>query len=134
MTPTTFSKDTAVRFRFEMNKALEAVAKEFGVKIDVGNCTYSEIEMKFKVSIKTNDIEAIAQKEQTRWNDLCVMYGFKVEDFGKTFESRGTTYKIAGLDTRKPRFALKAINTKNGQMYGFDAESISRRSKTGLLK
>ena len=46
-----FNKPQIVQLRNEIDKALDRVAKEYGITISAGNCTFSGNEANFKLKL-----------------------------------------------------------------------------------
>ena len=55
----------------------------------------------------------------------CHRYGLKSDDLGKTFISRGKTYKITGLTTRRPKFPIN-VECSDGKAFKFPAADVVR--------
>lgn len=124
-TPTT----TAVVQRFDrptcrvvgraIEKALEAVEQELGVRIKREGGSYSDTEFTTKLRISVGDTD-IAKRD---WDLHCRAFGLKPEQFGTTFTSRGTTFTVCGIKPRASRFPVTAVNA-NGTRYKFPASKI----------
>lgn len=102
-----------------IEKALEAVEQELGVRIKREGGTYSNTEFTTKIRISVGDTD-IAKKD---WDLHCHAFGLKPEQFGTTFVSRGTTFTVCGIKPRATRFPILAVNA-NGTRYKFPANKI----------
>ena len=121
-----FDKVIAAKLRDEINEALQGVARKYDIQIHTGNCTYMETEITYKLKVKTNDPEALKEKEVKTWNQYCQLYGFKKEDFGAEFSSNGKKYKITGLDVGRSKYSLKGVGI-DGKTMLFVAEQVAKK-------
>jgi len=122
-----FDKVVAKALRDEIDAALKSVGEKYDITFHAGSCRFSEIEMTYKLVVKTNDNEAVEEKNKKDWARYCEIRGFDVEDFGKTFESRGSEYTIVGFEMSRSKYDLKARKTSNGQIYCFVSEQIAKK-------
>lgn len=116
-------------------KALEAVASEYGVSVRYksGNYSSTTASLKFEFS-DIGDDGVVQTRESEAFTQLAHVYGLKAEDLGATFESRGRTYTIVGLNGRARKMPIQATRD-DGKSFKFtdvtvvDALARGRRSK-----
>lgn len=65
---------------------------------------------------------AKAERDFKRWAET---YGLKPEWFGQTFTSRGTDYRIVGINTRAPKFPVQVERVHDGRSFKFTAAGVS---------
>lgn len=71
-----------------------------------------------------------ATPEAERFRSLAMRYGFESTDLGRTFVSRGTEYRITGLNPSAPKFPVQGERVRDGQPFKFPEAVV----KTGLGK
>jgi hypothetical protein len=120
----TFDHETVTEMYEEVDKALLAVAKKFGIKLKRGKVKYSSAQASFVVvaNILSKDGE-VKTTEGEAWKVHCKFYGFEKEDFGREFRCNGKIFKIAGLMPRKFKYPILATNV-NGRRFKFPAETV----------
>jgi hypothetical protein len=62
--------------------------------------------------------------EAEAWKRSANRYGFNADDLGGTFVSRGVTYEITGLKTRRPKYPVSAKNLSTGRMHKFPVSLV----------
>tara|TARA_R100000315_G_scaffold62427_1_gene43924 strand:+ start:77 stop:517 length:441 start_codon:yes stop_codon:yes gene_type:complete len=94
----TLDRETLKAIREKGNKALKAVGEELGVKIELGNCSYSESEATFqmKVNIISEDGEVITKE----WENLLQLAKLKGFDVEKEYTLNGSKVKLKGYNSR----------------------------------
>lgn len=64
---------------------------------------------------------AKAERDFKRW---AASYGLKPEWFGETFTSRGTGFRIVGINTRAPKYPVQAERVRDGKGFKFTADGV----------
>ena len=113
----------------EVNKALADVGKKLGISIaKTGGGSYRGNSFTFKVecALMGENGEVFNQKAED-FKMYASSYGLKPTDLGKEFTTwDNKTFKIEGLNTRRPKFAVSAIRVSNGKGYKFPADQVKR--------
>lgn len=117
---------TAVRrINDDIQSALDAVAKRYGVQIKVGNSRFSDSNCTTKIDISTvNEGGTVMTKEATDFNRFATSFGI-TKKLGDTFEFRYDTYEIVGLKPRSSKYPVLAKNVSNGKTFKFPANVIN---------
>jgi hypothetical protein len=110
-----FNKKNLDEIRSLINSKLEELQKETGVSFSLGNIGFSTD--KFSVTL-TAKVEGA---DQRKWEMYAPHMGFKKEDFGKEFISKGETYKIIGVE---PGLKFPIICQKGNSIYKFSESSV----------
>lgn len=131
-----FDKATAVKLRDEIENALKAIGEKHGIKINTGSCTFSELEINFKLHLKNSDPEAIKNKRKEDWEMYCKLYNFEKEDLGKEFTTPdGQKYRILGLNLKRQKYDLIAVNLSDKRESLFVSAQIARMiGRTGAVR
>ena len=117
---------TAVRrINDDIQSALDAVAKRYGVQIKVGNSRFSNTNCTTKIDISTvNEGGTAMTKEATDFNRFAASFGI-TKKLGDTFEFRYDRYEITGLKPRSSKYPVLAKNLSNGKTFKFPASVIN---------
>ena len=110
----------AKRIADQSVKALEAVAEELGVSVQYKGGSFDPATGVFtpKFEFSLPDSARLAF-ERDAWR-----YDLYADDFGKKFTYGLDTYEIVGLNTRAPKFPVKARNIKTDKTYKFSANMV----------
>lgn len=66
------------------------------------------------------------ERDRARWESACGLYGLPKDAFGKTFTVRGTEYRIAAINTRRPKFPVSAVRVRDDRGFKFGADTVRR--------
>ena len=118
--------------RVSMQKALDS--GEYGRKynIKVGNASYSpEGTGYFKVEFGQIDATTgvAASPERAEFAKMATMYGLTPDDLDAKFNHRGTTYKITGLKTRRPKFPISVVRVRDNKGFKFPDSVVARQKR-----
>lgn len=103
---------------------LEQVGKEEGFTIRLGNATYSNSNVTFKLELSTvNEDGSVNTKEATDFKNYASMYGLNPNDLGRTFEHIGDVYTVVGCKPRSRKFPILCKNSQ-GKVYKFNEATI----------
>lgn len=117
---------TAVRrINDDIQSALDAVAKRYGVQIKVGNSRFSNTNCTTKIDISTvNEGGTVMTKEATDFNRFAANFGI-TKKLGDTFDFRYDRYEITGLKPRSSKYPVLAKSLSNGKIFKFPANVIN---------
>lgn len=102
-------------------QALQAVADEFGVKLDRKGGSYSS------TSLITKFEFADEGADQAEFDALCHVVGLTPEHFGKEFVSQGKRFVVTGINLRARKYPVTADCISDGKSYKFTADSVQRK-------
>ena len=118
----TFNKPQIVQLRNAIDKALDRVAKEYGITISAGNCSFSGNEANFKLKLNTiGEGGTVITKEMKAWDLYANLANGPLDGLnhlkcGDTISIQGSPYILTGYNTR----ARKApINFKDSLGRGY---------------
>jgi hypothetical protein len=123
---TNFSdKQSVLNFRSALQADLNEIAKKHGVKLSLGNATFTSTNITFKLEAATlNENGEANSKTVTDWNLCAPFYGFKPEHLNSTFRSNGKTVKIVGWDRKSHKYPV--LGEVMGKTYKFQKEVVQR--------
>lgn len=103
-----------------MEKALQSVAEEYGLKISVQGGRYDGMSYTAKVLCATLSESGQAQgPEVAAFQQLARIYGLKPEDLGREFMSpSGETFVLVGLAPKSRKYPFLAKN-RAGKVFKF---------------
>lgn len=110
--------------RKRLETTLKPVAKELGVVINVGNCTFQKRNCRFQVKVAVLDSDGKPMTEETEsFNDNARLYGFEPDDMKREFVCRGKTYTLCGLNPKSRKYPIIAKGD-NGKEYKFPCRVV----------
>lgn len=121
-----FDRTNLRMLRVEIDGAIADVLAKHGLKVNVGNISYSGQEFTTKVTV--NVPGAVSRKDQqaeSAFKMYASMEGLKAEDFGKQFTTHsGETFEITGYSTRAKKYPIKAKRVKDGHPFKFPVSQV----------
>ena len=107
-----------------LTEAVEPLAKELGIEIDIGSCTYAANNCKFQLKIALLDYDGKAITEDVEcFNGNAELFGFEPDDLGRKFIFRGQSYTICGLSPRSRKYPVIA-QSQDGKDYKFPCQIV----------
>jgi len=100
-------KSKVKNLRDELQEVLNDFGKNHSVDVRVGNASFSESNVTFKVEVSelSSDGSAIT-KEVSDFNSLAELYGFSKEDLGKEVVINGERFTISGFKRSSKRYPI----------------------------
>lgn len=106
-------------------KALETAAAELGVTVKAQGGTMMSGSVVLKYKVTGNSPTAIANAETMQRHHLELL-GFPPETLGKSFTSRGTEYRVVGVELGRPKYPIRGARVPDGKIFLFTTEAIAR--------
>lgn len=120
-------RPTMTLLRKEIDFAMEGVGRKFGLSIHAGSGRYTPQNATFKLEIATFGADGAAvTADAEAFRALASTYGLDPEDLGREFTVTGTAYRIAGLNTRRPKSPLNCVRVADGRSFKFPVETVKR--------
>ena len=131
---TTFNAPTMKALRVELDEAFKAVGERHGISIVCATGRYSHQTATFKVElgVKAPDGEVVT-RERSAFLEMATLFGLTPEDLGRTFTTRGKSYKVMGLKPGSPKFPIIASGP-DGRTWKFPEETVKRALALSTLK
>jgi hypothetical protein len=132
-----FDKANLAVIRLDVASALETVAKKHGITIDLGKCSYSEVNAKFELStviaspetlingVNMNTAEARDYEHILKWGSEQTK---SLPPLGTVFKSNMLKHKIVGWAKRRPKRPVMT-ETPDGRKWIFPVEQVILCSK-----
>ena len=101
------------KLRDDISEALEPIAEKYGITIEPGNVSYTDIDATMKLSLKAaGDVDY----ELEKFNQLCQSYGFEPEHYRMDVFLSGQRFKLVGFNPKAQKYPL-LIEADNGKRY-----------------
>jgi len=126
-----FNKSNLPKIRAIMKVALAEVENQFGVRVDVGNCSYVDHDATFKVKLFVLDEVGDNKADKSDFMAHALFRGFDAEDFGRDFTSKGRQFKITGWNNRKWKFPVTVKEIVTGRPWHFPVDTVLRALDKG---
>jgi len=121
---TKLDKLTVRHIRKRLTNIVQPLAKELGVTIDLGNCTFSANNCRFPLKVSLLDASGKAITEDAEcFRNNAKLFGFEVDDFGRKFAFQGRQYTICGLRPKSRKYPIMA-QSDNGKTYKFPCRTV----------
>lgn len=109
MTISSIQRSNHPKIAAALVKELQDFAKRHGVTITVGQggrLNGSGVTGSFMIDMAVNTAAGAKSAGQVAFENHCRWYGLSETDFGKTFWSRGTQYRITGISPSRPKYPI----------------------------
>jgi hypothetical protein len=96
-----FNKTRIIQLRSSIDEALDRVAKEYGITISAGNCSFSGNEANFKLKLNTIGGNGTPiTRESQNWDFYKNRTNCSHLSVGDTIQLQGNSYILTGYNTR----------------------------------
>ena len=120
-----FNKPQIVQLRSEIDKALDRVAKEYGITISAGNCSFSGNEANFKLKLNTiGEGGTVITRESKMWNLYKSRTNCSHLNVGDTIIIQGNPYTLSGYNTRAKKAPINFTDSR-GNGYKCSIEMLN---------
>lgn len=121
---TQFTPASLKLLREEIDAALAAITKKHGVSMSIGKISFSAQQCSTTLSMVAACNTGEAQNpEKVNWDKYAELFGLSKDDFGKTFQDGGKTYKVDGVAPRSTRFPI-IVEREDGQRFKFPESRV----------
>ena len=120
-------RQTLTNFRQDFKKAMEALEKQYGFIIDLGNITYSTYSAtSFYGKLEVHEGDSRDDLNEQEFKKYCKSYGLDPEDYDRRFTYGGKDYIIIGIRPSKRKYPISCQQVQDGNTYAFTADMIRR--------
>ena len=117
---TSIDKVTARLLGKEAEEVLRAVAEKHGLTLTSKGGSYSPSDTTVKF------VFAVSGADKEVFERYCKFYDLTANDFHAEFKMSGKTFRITGINTRAPKFAILIEDVKTGKGYKCPTNSVLR--------
>jgi len=117
-------RPTVKYIRKRLEAAVESLAEELGVVIDLANCTFKTNNCRFQLKVAVLDPDGKAITEEIdSFRSNAKLFGFEPDDLGKEFIYRRQSYTICGLKPKSRKYPVIA-RSDNGKDCKFACRTV----------
>lgn len=115
-------------FRKDFAAAVKSLEEKYEIKIGQGSISYSESEFSLKITCSVTGEQAeVAEKK--KFEDDCMFYGFKPEDYKSKVRIDGKVFELIGFNNRSPKNNCRIVEVSTGKEYKCSDELVKRSMK-----
>ena len=108
-----FNKTKIIQLRSSIDEALDRVAKEYGITISAGNCSFSGNEANFKLKLNTiGDGGTVITRESKMWDLYKSRTNCSHLNIGDTITIQGNSYTLSGYNTRARKAPINFTDSR----------------------
>lgn len=85
----------------------------------------------FRVSIPMADGTAL-DPERLHFEALAEAFGLSTTDFGRQFSTERESFRITGIDPRRPKYPVSAERISDGQGFKFTVDQVTLLLQKGM--
>ncbi|MDT8854925.1 hypothetical protein RNZ50_07815 [Paracoccaceae bacterium Fryx2] len=123
------------RPHIDMLKACQEVASRHGLVVEAKYMTSVDLrwgfDVAFRVSIPLPDGTAL-DPERLHFEALAGAFGLSATDYGRQFSTGRETFRIVGIDPRRPTYPVSAERIPDGQGFKFTSQQVALLLRKGM--
>lgn len=119
-----FNKKGFEQFRNDVEVVLKSVAEKHGVEIECGKISYSSFDFTMQLKVTKNDGDIDGKKAV--FEQECIFFGFKPEDYNREFMADGKKFKLVGFNRKSPKNNCSIYCVQDGKTYKCNDEMVKR--------
>ena len=96
-----------------------------GAKIRIGNASFTNSQVTFKVEVALVSADGVVQtKEGENWSLYAASYGLPKDALGKQVTLNGKVCELMGIAPRSSKYPILAKMIRGGKMYKFQLATV----------
>jgi hypothetical protein len=112
-----------------LEEYFKKIQSETGLKLSLKGGRYTDFSFTTKLEVEisssaTSDPDEVTKKQKDLWNKFHSSYGFEKEWLGKTVSISGESYRIIGLNIRKPKYCVILYSYSKNTTVGCSQETL----------
>jgi len=110
------------KLQTQMLAACRNVADEYGLSVQDEGLKDLDLRTGFALGLRVGIPQqdgSIFEPEKAKFELLAQGYGLKPEDFGREFSNGNETFRIVGIETRRPKYPINVERISDGRGYKF---------------
>jgi hypothetical protein len=121
----------------EMLEACQKVADAHGLSVVDGGMQDMNLrtgfEFEVRIGIPLSD-GSIYEPNKAMFEVMAENYALNPDDFGREFSTGNETFRITGIEPRRPKYPIKAERLPDRQGFKFSAENVAMFLKAAKAK
>lgn len=113
----------------EIRTALNEIGELYGLRISIGNVSFSKAEFTTKITAQVNNEEVLAEAFSLE----LALYGLPADTIGRYFSHRGEFYKVQSVVTRKRKYPIICDVLGDDRRVAFGPSTIKRLLETANI-
>ena len=123
-----FTQDDCKTIRTEMTEALRAIEKKHGIKLVVGNMSYSSTHIQIKVEAKAIGESGEDLNAKANFEMYASSFGLSKSDYNREVRVNGDTVKLVAIMPKRSKYPIVGQKA-NGVRYKYTEEGIQNAIK-----
>ncbi len=119
-----FDRTNLRLLRDDVESALNAVGKKYGIDLRLGTGRFSSENVTFRLEGSVIRAEGVVTREAAEFRQYADLLGLEASDLGKTFQHRGQPYEIVGAKLSSSKYPIFARNVLNRKVYKFRVADV----------
>ena len=120
-----FDKNNLNEIRKDFKEAVKTLENKYGVVVNMGNISYSELEFTSKITVISAEKNS-EENEKAEFEKYCCLYGLTKDDYGVVINCKGIQYKVIGFNASRPKYCIKAKAVDNGKIFFFSETILTQ--------
>ena len=108
----------------DLDSELTAVFAKYGLEYAGRSASIGGGELKFNIKLKYGTAEDRTELEEKKYKSFAHLFGLPADAFGKVVTLSGDKFKIAGIDTNKPKNCVKLVRVRDQKPFKCPASSV----------
>lgn len=110
----------------EIDIVLDDIQSRYeGLTLVRGTTRYNNLEATLKIKVQVVNEAGESERERRDFDVLSRSYGLLPEDLGTVFTSRGTDYRLTGINPRARKYPIKGERVSDNRKFKFP-KSVTR--------
>jgi hypothetical protein len=124
---TSFDRTTVKNLRNDIDSALAALSKKYGIEITAGNASFTSSNVTYKVQAAVKSSNGMTMTKEASDFNLYAKYSLPGFNLGQAIDLQGKEYVIAGWKARAQKNPV--IVSRGGKTYRVSTEMIKAYNK-----
>lgn len=125
--PRNLTPELCDRLRRDLLKACLNVAETHGLTVEGGELNDVDLRngfgIGFRVGIPMQD-GALYSPDKAMFEVLAGHFGLEPSDYGRTFTTRGETFRIKAINPNRPKYPISVERVADGRGFKFPADDV----------
>ena len=126
--PRNLTPELCEKLRKEMLAACRRVAKSHGLKVADGGLLDMNLRLGFEFGVRVGiplPDGSIFDPARAKFELFAGNYGLSPADFGREFSTGRETFRIVGIEPRRPKYPINVERQPDRQGFKFTAENVA---------
>ena len=125
--PRNLTPEMCQRLSRDLLAACRNVAETHGLTVEGGEVSGIDLrhgfDIQFRVGIPMQD-GSLFSHDKAMFEVLAPHFGLEPSDYGRTFRTDGTAFRITAINPNRPKYPISAERIADGRGFKFSAENV----------